>query len=170
MQQREILFRGKRFDTKEWIYGYYVVNGMGTYNEQHLICTSMTVYKGCQIDALVIPFEVIPGTVGQYTGHRDMHNNRIFEGDVIRYAHDWDYDGGFELNNRVFKTPSKKGRYQPEIGIVEWEGNEYAHFIVTPYRIMLNPFEFLIEAIGTKHDNPELLTQNINTNASTDNI
>lgn len=67
---RKILFRGKRVDNGEWVYGYLcsnrtigVISMIGNYDE----------------------YVVDPDTVGQYTGERDnMIGKKIFEGDVIQ--------------------------------------------------------------------------------------
>jgi uncharacterized phage protein (TIGR01671 family) len=58
---REYLFRGKRKDTGEWVYG---------------LLTSLN--PPC-IDGV----EVIPGTVGQYIELHDMKRRQIFDGDII---------------------------------------------------------------------------------------
>lgn len=69
----EVLFRGKRTDNGEWIYG-----SLYRYGE-----TSMSI---AYLDKENIDHEndVIPGTVGVFTGLRALNYERIFEGDILR--------------------------------------------------------------------------------------
>ena len=69
---REILFRGKRSDTGEWIEGYF---GQSV---DSFIIQDHGLVAGC-----FEMFKVIPETVGQYTGMKDKNGRRIFEGDII---------------------------------------------------------------------------------------
>lgn len=74
---REIIFRGKRKDNGEWIFGYYFQK-QNPFSEDGFPITHYI--SDCP------PFgaEVDPETVGQFTGITDKNGKRIFEGDIIR--------------------------------------------------------------------------------------
>lgn len=81
---REILFRGKRVDNGEWIYGYYIKATHHWHNHgihEDWIATD-TVQNGgwCNVRG---KYAVIPGTIGQFTGIVDENGVKVFEGDIL---------------------------------------------------------------------------------------
>lgn len=118
---REILFRGKKKDRGEWVCGnlikrqiwsstFYVIrvrdDGFDLYDEH----------------------EVIPETIGEYTGLTDKNGKKIFEGDIVRWC---------EIK-----------------GTVVWNGHK---FYIKSNLLWDFSDDDCIEVIGNIHDNPELL-------------
>lgn len=73
-QMREILFRGKRVDNGEWVYGNYIHTDC--YKEANDYIRQNETF-GHAVD---------PSTVGQYIGLTEKNGKKIFEGDIVAHV------------------------------------------------------------------------------------
>ncbi len=122
---REILFRGKRADNREWVCGYYVVQ-----NGIHQIYYDI---PGREWNI----WSVDPATVGQYTGLTDKNGKRIFEGDIVKYGADYE-----RKNIVVF-----------EQGCFQLQGN--GGLAPLRYHNLISSYVLDGYVIGTIHDAPD---------------
>jgi len=130
---REILFRGQRVDTKEWVYGWYFESFTGI---------SYIIVMHDHILGVTEMYEVIKETVGQFTYKIDKDEVRIFEGDLMRIGH---------YQNVHAIVWSEKGYWLCK-PVVE---NSY-HYTGRALWFMDTEFPYAT-VIGNIHTNPELL-------------
>lgn len=127
---REILFRGKDI-RGNWHIGLLAHIGNAWY-----ISNKMEISTA---------YEVIPDTIGQYTGLTDKNNKKIFEGDIVAYCTRTNRVTNKELHEVVFETRGESGYFGIKISDIETWG----FCMEVPAKLM--------EIIGNIHDNPELL-------------
>lgn len=130
---REILFRGKRIDNGEWVYG-----DLRQYSEK---CIGIYDYELRQTVK-----GVDPSTIGQFTGLTDKNDKKIFEGDIIDASDTW------------WNACGPAGHDSPIIP-VEWDENNCGFSPFANYDCDCGVYivAWQCEVIGNIHDNPELL-------------
>lgn len=153
---REILFRGKREDNGEWI------TGMPCATEQSGIYAIQTLQGGI--------FDIIPETIGQFTGFTDANCQKIFEGDIVRTRRDSvrteKLKGyyGFDSDGYPQKVPGYEGETEYHYKCMV---DCYAEVVYRMHNgFCLNGSTMFVSAIcnevvGNIYDNPELLKQEV---------
>lgn len=136
---REILFRGKRKDSSEWVEGRLLAADVIVPSGQEFILEANCIY-GC--DKPIIGCWVDEETVGQFTGLTDKNGKKIFEGDIVEFTN---------------KYTRKKGRAEIVFEAFKWKysGCYYGGNPIVWLCIDDKSVEF--EIIGNIHDNQELL-------------
>lgn len=131
---REILFRGKLKSNDEWSFGNLNVSLRAI-----VIITPDKTPIGKY-------GQIIPETVGQFTGLTDKNGKKIFEGDIIRQVNSYD---NLEMTGVV--RFSKSSQFVISHTYTEKE-NCYKRGKKKAFAIKTN-----CEIIGNIYDNPELL-------------
>lgn len=150
---REILFRGKLSKNGKWSKGNLVVNKRG-------VCiitpdeTPIGIYG-----------QVIPETVGQFTGLTDKNGKEIFEGDIFKFPDEiWEscytscgteYDSWTVENYGVVGFCEDTGRF--DFIKYKFDENSVEANLHENHDIEFCEFVSDLEIIGNIHDNPELL-------------
>ena len=123
-----LLFRGKRTDNGELVYGL-----LGRYNAD---------YENANIiDEFECLVPVKTETVGQYTGLEDKNGKMIFEGDVVAGSLIWQE----KRKNGI--VAFKDGSF----GLIWYRG------VVEQFNAFTSMCNVEYEIIGNIYDNPELL-------------
>ena len=140
---REVIFRGKPKKEAEYevlrelcedncengfVYGSLVVNRNKCY-----ICTMTIQFRSGIDNYITTMIEVIPETVGEYTGLADKNFKMIFEGDVVLL---------------------KSGEEPYLVAFDECCFQVYSYGV---HYVMDNFCDHNIEVVGNVHDNPELM-------------
>lgn len=139
---REILFRGKRRDDGQWVYGCLVKLPcpiqVGDSSPWHIIVPPV------DPDDSGGRYNVDPKTVGQYTGLTDKTGKKIFEGDILRYINE---DGESHYITVVFEECAF---------LIEDDG-------ITDSDLLTSYGCLGLEVFGNIHDNPGLLSERSST-------
>ena len=152
---REVLFRGKRTDNGEWVISgnliQFIVDDEDTryfIPIKGSICSGITDKNNNLVEIHDAAFyNVIPETVGQYTGLTDKNGKKIFEGDIIE-----------NINQRIFVV--EYGRHDLDCCNCCYESHDALGFYMKNEFGSAESDEKVwedIEVIGNIHDNPELL-------------
>ncbi len=142
---REIIFRGKRLSDDVWTTGYLFPQSYRGKNKWFV--------AECVRNGSIQGFEVIPYTIGEYTGLLDKNGNKIFEGDVVECV-SW---------NEYFSDPTTGKVMEPfrrKMEVVFMAGGfKLVEHLPQPCKD--NVWNMIVEGdltvIGNIHDNPELL-------------
>lgn len=162
---REILFRAKRKDNNEWIEGnliHYIDNydnGLPDhyyqeFKEEKYFIREINLFCGDNQGFI----EVIPETVGQYTGLNDKNGVKIFEGDIIRLD---------DEHRRMIS--SARAKKEEELVrkdcLVEFKDGSFMFcrnkYVIDDFDSYLWITNKYCEVIGNIHDNPELLDKEV---------
>ena len=152
VDNRELLFRGKRLDNGEWVEGS-LLKGTIDGKAAHLIFADNFSLVGNDVKALSHAL-VDPDTVGQYVGFSDSNGKRVFEDDIIRKTFSIRVEPDFVEDQALLWA----GGAVVEFVYVQSIGERTSDFEPTNdfrgSRIISNA-----EVIGNIHDNRDLLPE-----------
>lgn len=133
-----ILFRAKRKDNGEWVYGYYATQSNHACFQSELKYTSFILKDEFMDWGLggLAEYEVIPESVGQFTGLHDKNGEKIFEGDIVKCL---SLEYGY-VNKEVYYAEDRARFVLGSLGS-DYDFEEYIN----------------VEVTGNIYDNKELL-------------
>ena len=133
---REILFLGKRTKKGEWIQGLPFGCIYGGFSNGAICSIKKINEKYGDI------YDVIPETVGQYTGLTDKNGKKIFEGDIVKGL----FNFGLSINAKVVYYDGSFGVVCKRCGAINFTA--FPSFCGVDW-----------EVIGNIYDNPELMEE-----------
>lgn len=150
---REILFRGKT-KNGQWVYGCYYKQKQ-FYGEK-VECDCIIVTDDILSNDLGLDYEeVIPETVGQFTGLYDKNGKKIFEGDIVKLEEGfWEaaYNAVLIEEEEWYAVYYDDGRARYDL---KTQDNNLEFKRVAWQQLVGG----IVEIIGNKWDNPELLKE-----------
>ena len=147
---REILFRGKRIDNGEWVFGSLLIDGEAhkpaskeniSFSKHYIVPETdadniQTRFNDGAFYLNTIAYHIIPETVGQFTGLTDKNGKKIFEGDIVQ----------------------GKDRLEKHLEVFGYIDHKNGSFVITgDFMTHYRWLDYDVEVIGNIHDNPELL-------------
>ena len=146
---REILFRGKRLDNGKWVQGFLVIWGNDYYIAPDINAYTSMGGRGkgrCMMFGHY--YQVLPETVGQYTGLTDKNGRKIFEGDILKIVHK--YQSPFDDDTKEYTDITTDVVFFDDEGLCFSYGK-------SPFLCVVDNVTAEYEVVGNIHDNPELL-------------
>lgn len=147
---REILFKAKRKDNGEWVYGYPMPYRCGDDKGYEIVINEMCYDKVFDRLHSYCAHIIEPTTLSQFTGKYDTSGKRIFENDIVEIEQFNNYDNYYDFTTLVGYVHWCGGAF--EVLGKETEDDE-------PYVWLHDCIQAGIQVIGNRFDNPELLEE-----------